>query len=131
MGRFRPNGKMRAAMNRTAALWLAVGWVGFAIIPWYAIYDGFWSLEWLDGYPTDIDSAPAVLQVLMHGRWWLAPIGLALLAPVAVLWRPKTDRRFATTLRAAGALGLAIALAQGFRHRPRRLGVRSPRQPLR
>ena len=101
-------------MNRTAALWLAVGWVGFAIIPWYAIYDGFWSLEWLDGYPTDIDSAPAVLQVLMHGRWWLAPIGLALLAPVAVLWRPKTDRRFATTLRAAGALGLAIALAQGF-----------------
>ncbi|MEE9196298.1 MAG: ABC transporter permease subunit, partial [Alphaproteobacteria bacterium] len=101
-------------MNRTAALWLAVGWVGFAILPWYAIYDGFWSLEWLDGYPTDIDSAPAVLQVLMHGRWWLAPIGLALLAPVAVLWRPKTDRWFATTLRAAGALGLAYALAQGF-----------------
>ena len=101
-------------MNRTVALWLAVGWVGFAILPWYAIYDGFWSLEWLDGYPTDIDSAPAVLQIFMHGRWWLAPIGLALLAPVAVLWRPKTDRRFATTLRAAGVLGLAFALVQGF-----------------
>ena len=51
-------------MNRTVALWLAVGWVGFAVLPWYAIDDGFWSLAWLDGYPTDIDYAPGPLQVL-------------------------------------------------------------------
>ena len=37
-------------MNRTATLWLAVGWIGFVILPWHAIEDGFWNFEWLDGY---------------------------------------------------------------------------------
>lgn len=101
-------------MNRTVALWLAVGWVGFAVLPWYAIDDGFWSLEWLDGYPYDIDDAPGIVQVLRHGRWWLAPIGLALAVPVAVLWRRKTDRWFVAVLRAAGLFGLAYTLIQGF-----------------
>ncbi len=101
-------------MNRTVALWLAVGWAGFAVLPWYAIDDGFWSLAWLDGYPTDIDDAPGILQALSHGRWWLLPIGVALAAPLAVLWRDTSDSRFATVLLAAGGLGLAYTLTQGF-----------------
>src|SRR3546814_3624256 len=34
-------------VNRTIALWLAVGWAGFAILPWYGIEYGFWNFEWL------------------------------------------------------------------------------------
>jgi iron(III) transport system permease protein len=101
-------------MNRTVALWLAVGWVGFAFLPWYAIEDGFWSFVWLDGFPTDADYAPGIVQAMGHGRLWFLPIGLALVAPFAVLWCDKTKPRFAYVLQAAGIFGLAYTVVQGF-----------------
>ena len=32
-------------MNRCAKMWLALGWIGFALLPWHLL-DGGW-LEWL------------------------------------------------------------------------------------
>ena len=61
-------------MKRGLALWLAVGWAGFVLLPWYAIDAGFWGFAWLRGYPTSAASAPALFQVFVHGKWWLAPI---------------------------------------------------------
>ncbi len=101
-------------MRRSVVLWLAVGWVGLAVLPWYAIEDGFWNFAWLDGYPVDGDFAPALLQGLGHGRWWLLPVCLALAAPVGILGRRKTDPWFAAVLLMAGGFGLAYTLAQGF-----------------
>ena len=101
-------------MNRPAALWLAVGWGGFALLPWYGVEDGFWSFAWLSEYPAGADVAPAVLQILAVGRWWLAPLVLGLAAPLAVLWRRRTDPLFSTVLLAAGSFGTVCLLAQGF-----------------
>ena len=101
-------------MNRTVALWLIVGWVGYVILPWYAIDDGFWTLEWLDGYVTDVDYAPGLFVSLFFDREWLSPIGLALLAPLFVIRRSKMDPLFSTVLLAAGGFGLAYTLLQGF-----------------
>ncbi len=101
-------------MNKTVALWLAVGWAGYAVLPWYAIDDGFFGFAWFDGFPANIDSAPAILQVMDHGRGWLLPIGLALVAPLAVLWRGGAKPWAATVLMTAGGFGLAYTLAQGF-----------------
>ncbi len=102
-------------MNRGLALCLAVGWAGFLILPWYAIDDGLWSFEWLlDGYPTDRDSAPALVQVLLHGKTWLAPVALFLLPPLALLRRSRSEPGFGVLLIACGALGLAYLLLQGF-----------------
>lgn len=72
-------------MNRPAALWLALGWGGFALLPWYGVEDGFWSFAWLFDYPAGADAAPALLQVLLFGRWWLAPMVLPLAAPLLSL----------------------------------------------
>lgn len=102
-------------MNRTVALWLAVGLVGFAVLPWYGIEYGFWNFEWLwEGYPFAADSAPGLFQVLQGGKPWLAPLALFLLAPAAVLRRRKSDPRFAGVLLLAGSGGLAFLLAQAF-----------------
>lgn len=101
-------------MNKTVALWLGVGWAGYAVLPWYAIDDGFFGFAWFDGFPTNIDSAPAILQVMDHGRVWLLPIGLALVAPLAVLWRGGAKPWAATVLMTAGGFGLAYIVAQGF-----------------
>ena len=32
-------------IDRDVAVWCGVGWIGFAILPWYGIYDGFWSFD--------------------------------------------------------------------------------------
>ncbi len=101
-------------MNRTATLWLAVGWIGFAILPWYVIEDGFWNFEWLEAYPFGIDAAPAIFQVFLHDRGWLLPPILAFIAPIFVLWRGPTDRLFADVLTVAGGVGLAYVILQGF-----------------
>lgn len=101
-------------MNRPAAFWLAVGWGGFALLPWYGVEDGFWSFTWLSEYPPGADNAPGLLQVLLVGRWWLAPLALPLAAPLAVLWRRRADPLFAAVLLAAGSLGAFYLLAQGF-----------------
>ncbi len=101
-------------MNRPAALWLAVGWGGFAILPWYGVEDGFWSFAWLFDYPAGADAAPAVFQIFLIGRWWLAPMVLPLAAPLVVLWRPRTDPLFSAVLLAAGSVGILCLLTQGF-----------------
>jgi len=103
-----------AKANRTVVLWLAVGWVGFAVLPWYAIDDGFWTFVWLDGYIVEVDHAPALFAGLLADRPWLLPVALALAAPIAILGRPKTDPFYAAVLLAAGGLGLAYVLLQGF-----------------
>jgi iron(III) transport system permease protein len=101
--------------DRTVALWLAVGLIGYVILPWYVIEDGFWSFEWLlGGYPTDRDFAPAILLVFIDGKAWLAPVVLFLVAPLALVGRQRTDPFFSTLLICAGLGGLAYLMLQGF-----------------
>ncbi len=102
-------------MNRTLALWLAVGWFGYLVLPWYGIEYGFWNFEWLfEGYPFDSDSAPGLLQIFVGGKLWLAPVGIFLLVPLAALRRPKNDPLFARIMLIAGGGGLAYQLFQAF-----------------
>ncbi len=102
-------------MNRTVVLWLAVGWLGYAILPWYAIEDGFWILEWLfDGYPLDSDYAPGLLQAFLDDKFWLAPVSLFLFLPFALHGRAKNDPLFANVLLIAGIGGLGYVGLQGF-----------------
>ena len=101
-------------MNRNVVLWCAVGWIGYAILPWYAIYDGFWSLDWLGGFPFGSDEAPGLVQVVAHDRWWLLPILPMLLAPLVLWRRDPHDPFFAKALIVIGGLGLAVTLGQGF-----------------
>ena len=100
-------------MIRLAAWWLGLGWLGFALLPWHAADGGFWRFRWLALW-TDVTGAPALLQVLSHGRWWLLPVGLFLLAPLAALGRSRTDPGAARLLIGVGAGGLGWMLLQGF-----------------
>ncbi len=102
-------------MNRFVALWLAVGLIGFFILPWYTTDDAFWSFTWvLDGWPLDSDYAPAVIQIFAHGKIWLAPLILFFAAIVPVLRGKPSDKRFAAMLTLVGAGGLAYLFVQGF-----------------
>jgi len=107
-------------MRRVVGLWLAVAWGGFALLPWSAIGGGgFFAFRWLDGFPLAPAAAPALVQLVHHGRLWFLPLALALLVPLPLLWRRGADAtaraRAARTLIAAGGGALvavtAIALA--------------------
>ena len=102
---------------------LAAGWLGFVLLPWYMLEDGLWSFSWLASYP-DPDTAPALVQGLVHGRWWLLPPVVALIAPLLVSRRPRGDRLAGTVMAAAGLFGLAWLLLQGFS-----IGARGWSQP--
>ncbi|MCK6449456.1 MAG: iron ABC transporter permease [Alphaproteobacteria bacterium] len=99
-------------MTRAVRLWLAVGWAGALVLPWYAIDGSFWDFAWLAKYPGDA-TAPLLLQVLAHGRWWLLPVPLALLAATAALALGRDDARLARLLVGTGVAGLLLMLAEG------------------
>ena len=95
------------------AFWLAVGAVGFIVVPWYALERSLFSPDWIVGY-FDAANAPALLQAIQHGRAWLASLG-ALLAGGALLLAPRWDRSSrARALVVVGTLGLVLFAAQGF-----------------
>ena len=96
-------------------IWLCVAWVGFLILPWYSAYDGFWSFIWItDGYPTFNEYSPGILQIILHQRWWLLPILIALFIPLSALKWERNDPRYSLTLLYAGGIGFTYTISQGF-----------------
>ncbi|WP_372572742.1 ABC transporter permease [Ruegeria jejuensis] len=94
--------------------WIIAGWVGFFLLPWYGV-EAFFSFEWLiDGYPFDPDYAPAGFLIAQGEKLWLAPMVLALVAPLAVLSKRKSDPIYAKVLILAGAFGFGWMILQGF-----------------
>ena len=95
--------------------WIVAGWVGFCVLPWYGVEDGFWSFAWLfDGYPMDDDYAPAALLIGQGEKLWLAPLVLPLVLSLFTIGRIKSDPLYAKLLILSGALGSSWLMAQGF-----------------
>src|SRR5436305_324460 len=45
-------------MRRVVGHWLAIAWIGFAVLPWNAIGgSGFFSFNWIAQYPTGVAAA--------------------------------------------------------------------------
>jgi iron(III) transport system permease protein len=107
-------------VNKSNFLWLALGIVGFCILPWYVQEDGFFGFEWLfDGYPFDPDYAPALFLIFQGEKLWLSPLVLFLLLPLVVLrdteTKPVASARYrANVLLLAGFLGLLWVAIQGY-----------------
>ena len=88
--------------------------LGVAILPWYAVQDGFWGTSWLGGYPLSSDAAPALFLWLQGRNLWLLPVGaLGLVALLAGL-RGYPQAVQARLLTAVGLAGIGYMLAQGF-----------------
>ncbi|MBX2883572.1 MAG: iron ABC transporter permease [Granulosicoccus sp.] len=102
-------------VNRVILFWLTIALIGFCVLPWYMLEDGFWSFEWLfDGYPFDTDYAPALFLLLQGEKLWLAPIVPFLLLPLYLLVSRPSRSTYISLLCIAGGLGLFFLLAQGF-----------------
>jgi iron(III) transport system permease protein len=90
---------------------LATGWLGCIFLPWYGVSEGFWSFAWL-GQINDPKAAPALFQLLLHKRYWLAPILASLALPLLMVsWRREVNPFF---LIITASAGLFFFFLQGF-----------------
>ena len=99
--------------RRPVLFWLGVGAAGFLLVPWYALQDSVFTLGWIPHFTTK-EAAPALLHILVHGRWWLAPLGFVLAAGAALAFVALERKARANTLLAVGAVGFVYLFAQGF-----------------
>lgn len=96
-------------------LWIIVGWVGYCLLPWYGIEDGFFSFGWVfDGYPMDSDYAPAAFLLVQGEKLWLSPVLILLAFPITLIGLKKSDPLFARGLILIGGIGFFWLFAQGF-----------------
>ena len=93
---------------------MAVGWVGFALLPWYGIEDGFFGLP---------GCSTATRSTANSRRRWSWPsrakncgcaAGFLLAAPLLLWGRNKSDPFFGRLLVIVGAAGFGWLLFQGF-----------------
>ena len=95
--------------------WLAAGWIGLCVLPWYGVDDGFFSFRWLlDGWPLDEDYAPVLALILQGEKLWLAPLFLPLIIATFAIGVPKTRDTYALLLLLAGGIGFSWVIIQGF-----------------
>src|ERR1700730_6871962 len=91
-------------MTKSVAWWLALGWFGFALLPWY-LGDGFDAFE---------PARSGLALGFAAGRPWLAPFGVPLLIGlIPLLWRRDRPAR-GTWLIAIGLSGLIWLALEGF-----------------
>ncbi|MDE2675767.1 MAG: iron ABC transporter permease [Paracoccaceae bacterium] len=96
-------------------LWIIVGWVGYCLLPWYGIEDGFFSFGWVfDGYPMDSDYAPAAFLLVQGEKLWLSPVLILLAFPITLISLRKSDPLYARGLILIGGIGFFWLFAQGF-----------------
>ncbi|WP_405030775.1 ABC transporter permease [Pleomorphomonas sp. JP5] len=99
-------------MKRTAGLWLLIGLIGYALLPWYLVGDaGFWRFGWL---ADPLLLGPSALVSLFQGRWWLAAPLVGIAAAAMTLGLCTKQLAVARGLVGSGALGLLLMLAQGL-----------------
>ena len=88
---------------------------GVALLPWYAIDDGFWGFGWvLTGFPLASQSAPALFLWAKAANLWLLPAGLIALATLVVVLLRPSAAVLGRVLVVLGVAGMAYMLAQGF-----------------
>jgi iron(III) transport system permease protein len=109
-----------ASPRRLALAWLTAGLAGFALFPWYMQPAGVLGFAWLRDLGA-AEHAPALWQAVRHGRPWLAPLGMLLVAGIALTVLRLAPRTLANGLLIVGGIGLAYLMAQGFT-----IGLRGP-----
>jgi iron(III) transport system permease protein len=101
-------------MSRAALTWSLAGLLAAVCLPWYALQEGLETGVWFAGLWSSEDYANGFAQVVAHGRWWLAPALIALIATATLSALPLSRDRRGAWLVVASALGVALFFAQAF-----------------
>ena len=100
-------------MAPATRLVLLIGWLGYALMPWYLVEGmSLTNWAWLGEYP--FGKAGSALALALSGQApWLLPIGVAL-AAATLFWGSAVRQRTAAVLVWAGLVGMVLFFAQAF-----------------
>ena len=101
-------------LDRPALGLVLVFLAGVALFPWYMLQDGFWSFQWLSGYPLYPEHAPALFLLLQSKNLWLAPVVAIAFAGLAATLAPLQARVRGELIGWLGLLGLVYMVCQGY-----------------
>lgn len=107
---------LAAGIDRHATVLALLALAGVALLPWYAIQDGFWSAGWLlAGFPMAGEGSPALFLWGRGQSLWLLPLGLLALAALAASRMGQLSQAArARCFIVVGVAGIAYILLQGF-----------------
>src|SRR5512140_354601 len=98
--------------NRVLWYWVAVGFIAYLALPWYAIQDAN-GLSRIGQVFSGEPAGNGLLQAAAYGRPWLG-LGLLGLAVAAMAAFLPPGRRQGAVLLMGGGFGLLALLASGF-----------------
>ncbi len=93
---------------------LVLGAVALILLPWYRIEGGFFGLGWLAGFPLSPEVAPGLVQIAMHGRFWLVPVLILLLLAGLVRRGVPDPMRRGAAFVGIGSLAIFYLALQGL-----------------
>ena len=100
--------------ERTPLLWSFAGLLAALVLPWYALQEGLGSASWLSGLWSSEDYAGGLAQVIMHGKWWLAPVLLALALCLLLAFVPLPRERQGALLTWTAGTGVVLFAAEAL-----------------
>ncbi|MEK9638103.1 MAG: ABC transporter permease subunit [Pelagibacteraceae bacterium] len=110
-------------MRKLVVGWILIGSLGFFILPWYMINDGFLSFSWLLEYELE-DHASGIIFGLTEKKWLLPLIG-PLIFPLILFFFKSSRRTYANIFLISGLIGFFYFFLQGYA-----IGVRGWNYPV-
>ncbi|MBS1302955.1 iron ABC transporter permease [Loktanella sp. SALINAS62] len=96
--------------NRRLDVLFIAALICFAVLPWYRLRGGFFTLDWVGSYLSDDRTWPGLTQL---DQWWLWPVPL-LIAIAAILRFTRPAGQRGGWLALTGAAGITWMVIQGL-----------------
>ena len=100
-------------MRGLVICWMLIGVLGFLIFPWYVTGDGFFSINWILEYSLE-DYGSVLPQVFINKKYWLLPILLPLIFPLATFKLNQNNPIYSKIFLYSGLIGFFYFFLQGF-----------------
>ncbi len=110
-------------MRKLVVGWILIGSLGFFVLPWYMLNDGFLSFSWLIEYELE-DHASGIIFGLTEKKWLLPLIG-PLIFPLILFFFKHSRRTYANIFLISGLVGFLYFFFQGYA-----IGVRGWNYPI-
>jgi iron(III) transport system permease protein len=110
-------------MRKLVVGWILIGSLGYFVLPWYMINDGFLSFSWLIEYELE-DHASGIIFGLTEKKWLLPLIG-PLIFPLILFFFKYSRRTYANIFLISGLVGFLYFFFQGYA-----IGVRGWNYPI-
>ena len=100
--------------ERSILVWSTTGLLAALLLPWYGLQEGLTGVNWISGLWASEDYAGGLAEILVHGKWWLAPALAALALCAAIGALPMTRERRGSGLAILAGTGIVLYAAQAL-----------------